>query len=492
MAGRAIAEPRVSNLVLVGLFVAALQTLHPVFAPLVALWAASYAAVLLGAWLWRERRISVQSLGRAVLALAAVGVLMVGLSPVATVFNIRFYDWVRSNFYTQGLPVYDLPLRVMPSWVFQTREFYFLPVHVSSLQDVVTAYIAPLGLLALAVLALFRYRRSWLIWALVPSMVAFGVYGSTRNCSYCVQRNLLSLGPVAAVMTPVGIAALASYRRRVLNWGAAVAAIAVVVLVGHQATVEARRVIDGGYMAPNEFRTVASQLAGKRGPIYLEAIGQGRSAPAAMEMPSLYDITNEATRQRLAISNETNDYGGLTYLVGVRPPQVKTGPEWVPNYRWVITRVPSIATDRRLVFSRGPFALEERRSPLDVAITSGIAVDNADRDPRGLAWVQGPMTFWVSALERTRVWLVLDFEGNTPARLVQPRGSTTLERTPTHLRVCVPVVSPAPNPLRSTVTLAFRQAPEQPAGTAFGMPSPSKAVRLAGMHATATNCARGR
>jgi hypothetical protein len=41
---------------------------------------------------------------------------------------------------------------------------------------------------------------------------------------------------------------------------------------------------------------------------------------------------------------------------------------------------------------------------------------------------------------------------------------------------------------RTTVTLAFQQAPPRPSGEVFGPPSPPEAVRLAAMRAVPGGC----
>jgi hypothetical protein len=285
----------------------------------------------------------------------------------------------------------------------------------------------------------------------------------------------------------VGVQALWDGGRAWWRVVAALAAVAILVVVGEKTTVSVRRAIDGAYVVPNDLRNVQAHLSGVDGPIYLEAPGQGFEAP--VELPSIYQIANEATRQRLALSMESNDYAGLAYLGGTHPPRA----EFTPDYRYILTRADGIATARRVVARSGAFALERRATPLDVAITSGVALDTARDDPQGRAWVQGPMTFWITGPGPQQVWLRLLFTGSGAIRVAQPPGSKILRQTRSATEVCVPVPpSAAPRLRRATVTLADYPPPGgQPTGREFMVRMrPGRLVRLAGMWATTQDCTR--
>ena len=97
----------------------------------------------------------------------------------------------------------------------------------------------------------------------------------------------------------------------------------------------------------------------------------------------------------------------------------------MPDYRWVLTRAPGVRTQRRTVARHGPYALQERTSPFDVSLTSGVFIDRQIRDDSGEAYIQpqfGPLEFWVAALRRDRVWLQFDVEGPRAAQTPTPQG----------------------------------------------------------------------
>lgn len=484
----------VRAVLLTGLFAAGLQTTHPVFLVLVGLWGGLIAATTASWLLVRRRAAPAVVLRRVGAPLVAVGALTAVLSPVALVFNFKFYAWAKDNLIAQGLPEYHLPVQVLPGWLLQTREFYFLPRHPSGLQDILLSFVVPAVLAAVIVLGAFRHRAGWLLLLMAVPVLAFGVLADVQqDCSYCVQRNLIPLAPLALALLGVGLTVLWA-RRGVLAFMAVGIAAATLGLAMHKSNVVARRLDAAGYAVPQSARQAADAIPRNSGPVYLEALGQGINGPAAMEMTALYNLFNEHTDARLALSIETNDYAGLTYLIGLRPPATAYGPEFTPGYRWILTRVADIRTNRRTVRRAGPFAFQERRGPFDISVTSGVAVDREERDHRGQAWVQGPMSFWITAQHRAPAFARLTFA--TPpglrVRPTIPSGARIIEREKRSIVVCAPVGGTEPGLRRLTVALEFAQGPPTPPANRFGPASPPKTVRLAAMEATATPaCRRG-
>jgi len=245
----------------------------------------------------------------------------------------------------------------------------------------------------------------------------------------------------------VGVAAIAKPGRMRDRLAAIVAGVVVLALVAHAGSVVLRRGVYGAYMFPRAAQAVADDLHGRNGAVFLEGFGASLAAPA--EFQAAYHAANEASSGRLDFPTETDDYVGLAYLGGPRPATTK---EYTPDYRWVYTRLADINTDRRVVDRDGPYAIEERRAPLDVAIINGVAVNAATKDKRGRAYVQGPMTYWVSATNSRPAWLRLQFGGLSRPRITTPRNGRVVYERGVPM-VCVPVSTTAPL-RRVTVALA--------------------------------------
>jgi hypothetical protein len=480
-------EQRAGTIATFGLLTAGLQTVYPLAVAAAALW----IAIVLGVKALAAataRRLSRSVALRALVVLALLAVLSIVLSPVAFERNLDYWKTVATTDYlktlgTTALPQYDLPLDVIPGYVFQTREFFFLRVSDTSLNQWMLSIAVPAFLIGLAAYGLWRYRSAWILvaGALVAAFLAY--YTSEANeCSYCVQRNLLMLGPLLAALVGIGIAAVGS--RAQLSFQIAALAIAVLVLglVGHKSSVMARRAEQGAYALPVDARKILPELKDRQGPLYLEAMGG--ALDAVYEMPAIYHAVNESTSQRLAVSAERDDYRGMLYLGGPRP----QGPEFTPDYRWVLTRAAGIQTNRETVARRGAFALQKRADGPDASVISGFAVDQADRDREGIAWVQGPLYFWISAPTPAPVSLRLELSGPAAAKAGVPRAAEILVRKPGLLSLCLPVRGSGD--LRRAVLRLKTQVPgPQPAPGAFGAPPiPGKVLRLAAMSATLTRC----
>jgi hypothetical protein len=481
-------DRRPANIAAFVVLAAGLQTVYPLLVAALVLWVA-IVLMLKALSAARAHRLSRRAVGRGLGFLAVTATLAIVLSPVAFGRNVTYWHTTATTDYLKtlaatSLPVYDLPAEVIPSYVLQTREFFFLRLSGTSLQQWTLGILVPALLIGLAGYGVWRHRSAWLLLPGIAVAAILAYYTSVANeCSYCVQRNMLMAGPIAAALIGVGVAAVGSSARLWSKTAALVIAMAVLVVVGHKSSVMARRAVHGSYTFPSDARDAISELNGRRGPIYLEGIGS--ALDAVYEMPSFYHAANEATSQRLAVSAESDDYRGLLYLGGPR----RRGPEFVPNYRWVLTRAAGIETNRTTVARRGAFALQKRRSPVDATVTSGFAVDAADRDRRGLAWVQGPLTFWVSAINRAPVQLRLEFRGEAATTAGVPAPVHVLARKGAILRLCLPVEGSG-DLRKARLRLRLRVPPPRPAPDEFGAPPiPGKVLRLAAMVATTRPCA---
>jgi hypothetical protein len=470
---------------------AGLLSVYPPLVPPVVVSAGVLLVVLAILWT-RQRRLGRRAVLRALAAIAGVGVVAAVLAPVALYRALQYWSAYAQhpNAYVGAVPVYKLPVQVLPGWLLQTREFYALPSLAG--QPFVQWFLAalvPLVILGVVTRGFVQFPRATIVLALVVSaaVLAYATY-APRSCTYCVQRTLLIIAPVAAIAVAVGLQAIWDGPRVWWRIAAGILTLGILVVAGDKTIVGVRRAINGAYMLPADLRTIQSALHKADGPVYLEAIGQGYEAP--IEFPATYEAANEATRRRLAVSMESNDYAGLAYVGAPHPP----GPEFTPDYRWVLTRAQGIATPRTRVARAGPFALERRTAPLDVTITSGVALDTARDDPRGRAWVQGPMTFWVSGPSPKPIFVRMRLTGSGAISVADPPGTKLLQRTRSSSLFCVPVPrSGTPGLHRVTVTLNDYPVPlamERSGRDLTVRERPGKLLRLAGMAATSQDCRR--
>jgi hypothetical protein len=469
VAQRLVARPGRGEVVLLAVLLAGLHTMYPLLVPTVAL----AALVLIAALIVRRGRHSVPFA-----PLAAVVALAALLSPVAFVRNVDFWHAITSRRLLDrasqaGAPQYDLPFSKLPGWLLQTHDFYaagaggWWPL------------IAAAAVAGLAVFGAWRLRAAAILLALPLAAAALALYTSTSDdCSYCVQRALLVTGPVAAALVGAGIAALAAGRRG--SVAAASAAVVVVALVAGPAIDVQRRATQAAVVDP-DLRALSAALPHAGGPIFMEGFGQ--SIDGAFQFPAGYLLAREHTGLQLAVATETDDYAHLAVL---REPRA-VGPEFTSQYTRVATRLPGIATPRRTIMRRGAYALQERRGPLDVTVTSGVAADAADRDPRGRAWVQGPMTFWLSAAAPQVAALRLGFKGPFSAP-TEPAGARVLARTATGFELCVPVAG-VEALRRATVVLDLPPgARARPLGRYRPRTRPTHGVQLRAMRAIPGGC----
>lgn len=499
----ALSQRRLSDAILLGVVAGGLQTLYPLFVPIAAL---AGVLALGGGALWWVATQGVQTIpvGRVALGIGIVVVVTLAITPVATVDNFNYWKTLFTTSYledlaTAGLPTYDLPTPVLPSWLLQTREFYFLTGSTErSLQQWVLGDIAPLFLLGLIAYGVVRYPRMLVPVAFAAAAGVAAWYAlRTNNCSYCVQRNLLSVAPAASILLSVGILALWVHRERWWRAAAIGVTLAVVVMAGHKSTVLARRAADGVWMTPAQLRAMSGDLKKlQNGTILLEL---GQDLDAATALPVSYHTVNAATDARLALPAELSDFGGLIYLGGPREPrpsrttwplegEQRGGFEFTPRYRWILTRVPDIQTDRRTLVRRGPYALQERTSPFDVSIVGGVVADRTVRDTSGRAFLAGgPMTFWVASTSPERAWLDVTVDGARP-RLVKPKSAEILEQTPRRLRLCVPVAGTGTSLRRVRVEVAHRDVAPPPAEPLALRGSPNQGAWLQAMRVRTSPC----
>jgi hypothetical protein len=485
----ALRERRLADLVLLGVLAAGLQTAYPLFVPPLALAA---AIVLAAAGARRLRRGVPRSaeLTRAVSYLAGVVVLAAAATPVAFLRNVRYWRAIlNGTFSFVGLPQYELPIGVIPGWLAQTRDFYYLPsLGTLTAQQTLNSIFVPLALAAVLAYGIWRHRSIAIALPVVAVAALLAYYTMEHNqCSYCVQRNLLVIEPLTVAGIGVGLGALLAAHRVALRVLAAAVALVAAVAIGDKALDTGRREANAAYIFDRQTRQALAAIPSP-GSARLQLEGFGQGPKAQMEDPLVYSAAYEALGHPPSIAGESDDNHGLQYLGGPRP----EGVEFDPGYKYVLTRLAGIKTARRVIARYGPIALEERGQPLDALITSGVDVALARNEPRGFAWVQDvPVTVWVTgARPEQKVWVQLELEVTTsgPVSVGQAAGvRRTVSRAGSSLEVCLQM--PGHGVLRrAAVPIGFTPIPQLPVPEEFGIPDPPEGVRLAAVYPLTHSC----
>jgi hypothetical protein len=482
----ALRYKRWEDLALFGLLAAGLQTLYPLFVPPVAVGAAAVLIVLAVVGV-RRGGLTVPVVVRATLAVLAVTALAALLTPIAFERNVRYWtNILDGRFSFVGLPAYDLPVGVLPGWLLQSREFYFLP-HVAgqSAWELVATVLVPLVLLAVIGYGLWRHPATTAVLAIVGTAAALAYQTASANdCSYCTQRNLLVVAPIAIGLIGIGLASMRAAGGRVALL-ALVVSVLVVPAVATKASSAAKRVRDGAYILDPGVEKVLTRLPRNGGPVEIEGFGLGALAP--MEEPLAYNRADEATSAPISVAAETDPNRGLLYLGGARPAGI--GAEFQPDYRYVLTRTGDVLTpSRRTIARSGAIALQKRVGDLDVTLTGGAAVSLGWEDPQGRAWVQpqAPLTFWVvGGSPRKTAWLhlVLDADGPTKATGKALKWRQNGRR----VDVCMRLTGEAPL-RRATAVFSFAPVAPPPPPNEYALPQPPRGLRLVLMEASSRSC----
>jgi hypothetical protein len=471
-----VRKRRWTDLCLLALVLGCFLTVYPLFVPILAV---ASAAVL--AWLaWRRRRgepllDQLRPVAGRILVLVVLAILF---DLVALTRDVSYYGKIIDN--TVPLPRvgYHLPLEVLPGWLTQTREFWLLTsLGSGGLKQLVLGALIPAAFLAFIVVGLKRHRIGLALVALAGlcALTAEYSYASREACTYCGERDLLPLAPVIVVLLALGLSTLLAMPARWARALGVIGAVLVLVAVGQRARIELKRFSEGSYFLDSANRNVLSHLPSSANAVQLEGFGETTSAQA--EQPLVYQLANEHLRGRVSIALGSDLYNGIEYLdFG---PIKSPGPEFHPEYEYVLTRLAGIDTGRTVIARSRGIALERRTQPLDVITYAGTA------------WVQPemPLQMYVSGRKPGRVWVRLTFVGQEPIALPPQKGV----RSQTHgdtLVVCVPT-SGSP-PIRSaTVRITAGDMPGTVPAEEFPPSVPQEGVALASMHAITGRCTLG-
>lgn len=461
------------DVVMLGLLTASLHTLYGSVVPPVVI--AGVLVLAVAAFVaWRSGRLTRPLVVHAAKTVGMVLGLAIVLSPVSFIRDVRLWHSIASgNDWIPAIP-YDLPIEVIPAWIIGTREFYLLPYDIDgNFRDLIQGGLLPLGLIALAVLALWRNRRLLVFAALIPAVALISLYAAeTRGCAYCVERNMMAMAPVVVLLLAGAVGVLWQFRSRLLKAAAVVVAAGIAVALLHQTSISVRRGVTASMLTP-EARAAVDATADYKGTLLLEALDATEEAPT--EMGALYHSLRATTDARLALNAEHNGYGGTVYLPVVKG--TRRSQSWSSDYGLVFTHTPGIASDREPVERFGAYALERRTAPFDAVVVGGVLVDRAKRDTTGVAYLfpqfSGPLEFWIAATRPDRVWLRFTLAGPGTDTVPLPPSAVVESQAPDRVDLCVAV--PGTGDKRVVkLTLDWTSLTPNPASSSFEVSSDPK------------------
>lgn len=482
-------DRRLANLALLALLASGLMALYPLYLPGVALAATLLIVAALALGARRGGYVSRGALRRAAFQIGVVIALTAVFNVVSFTRDVHYWIETLGGEDLAGKPAYDMSLSGLPGWVLQTRQFYALQFHQvlllpnlaeSSIAGELRRLVLPGAFIVVIVLGLWRQRRGLVFLPLVLVFAALAAYASAvHNCPYCVDRDTLPSAPSSIVLLALGIASLATSKRRWIRWSAVAVAVLAVLTVGDQTLSERQLFAAGAYYLGAGERTLVSDLPSHGYPLELEGFGQNAEGEQAVaELPFVYMLAYEQNHGRVSLPTEFFNYNSLAYLGG---PEIND-PEFTPGYRYILTRLGGVETSRRVIARAGPLALEERTRPLDVTVTSGLALPAARDETSGLPTVVAPLHLLVVGAGSAPTWVLLRFGTTVPARVSRRAAGVRARGNEHELAVCVPATGEA-SARRVTVSLLGTLYAGPIPAEKFAVPEPPQGITLLTMRA---------
>ena len=312
---------------------------------------------------------------------------------------------LETSFQSVNFPEYHLYPHLIPGWLLQTVGFYSFATTLTPSISAVAAWLVPTALLVVVCLTLRRDSFAVMGLAGIGICVLAGAYQMLHgHCSYCEDRSLLPVAVIAMFLLGLGLARLARERSAFVAGTVALISLLAASSIALSAYNEFCRYTGYGFFLQTPVRQVLNHLPAGHGNVEVEGFGSGSGA--AGELPIVYDLVYERTNGRVSLAADQPGVG-LAYF-GVYP---LASPVFRPSYQYVLTRVPGIATARRVLARSSGVALEQRTSPLDVTIDSGVSVPTLpSENPTGSATVVGSLHFVVSGFSRTNPSVTVTFD----------------------------------------------------------------------------------
>lgn len=482
----ALRSGRIRDCCVLGLLAAGLLATYPLFVPPVAVGSAIVLTVL-GVWAVRRARPTLREAGGVLVRLSVVIVLAGALAPIAFGRDLRYWESIlKGQLSYAGLPIYHLPVDVLPGWLLQTRQFYYLSaIGRGGAKEFLFAVVIPAALLGLIAFALRAQRRILILIPFVVVCFLLAEYVSAHNnCGYCTQRNLLPVAPIAAVALAVGVAGLFALRTRLGRIAGVIAAVVIVGAVAERTRAERTLIIDTAYFLDSANRSVLAHLPPGDPTVQVEGFGATLRGPG--EMPLVYDLVNERTHGHASIAIDSTDYSSFAYLGPPKQPAALN-----PRYAYVLTRFPGVQSGRSVIARSGGIALERRVQPLDVTPYSGLGAPSQRLDLAGLTWIQGGLLpdglgFKVTGGQQGPVSVHLEIAKEEAVAVPPQRGVTSRSRGKL-LNVCIQATG-SPPVRRAQLGLSFTPIAGPVPRETYTLPAPAEGVELLSMSARTGRC----
>jgi hypothetical protein len=289
------------------------------------------------------------------------------------------------------------------------------------------------------------------------------------------------------VLIGLGLCALLASERRWLKLAGAVGIVLVIVSVGQRACVELTRFANSSYYMDSADRFILSRVPPGREAILEEGFGSSMYAQA--EQPLVYHLIDEMWPGRQSIVLGSNLGNAIEYL-DFGPVFLPPGPEFDPDYRYVLTRLSGVANGRRTIARSGGVALQERTRTLDVVPYAGLATPLQRLDQDGSVWVQTqyPLKLLVVGSAGNRpVWARLRFWSLRPLTVPKQRGVRSLFSDGHTLVACLRATGT--DPVRyATMGIDALLAPGKPPPGLFPPAMPLEGLKLTAMDAVRGSC----
>jgi hypothetical protein len=484
---QALAARRPAHLVLLALVLATFLSVYPLYLPILV--ATAGLIVLWRAVRMRRAGEALRPLVRPVaLSLAAVVVMSLAFDPVAVARDIHYYKLLAHNQVPFPRVGYTLPIPVIPGWIAQTREFWLLNGLWGSSKQILLGVVLPFMFLVVVAIGVRRHPAAFALVVVmaIAAVIAEYAYVSQQSCTYCAERDLLTFAPIVAVLIPLGLAALLAMPGRVPRTLAIGGLAVLAVSVAQRARIELKRFSESSYFFSSADRALLQSLPRGRGRVNLE--GFDASVAAQAEQVLVYHYVNFVAPHRVSII-AGNPVGNAIQYLDFGAVRLPPGPEFDPDYKYVVTRLAGVATDRRVIAREPGVALEERVKPLDITPFTGLGVPLQMFDPAGVTYVetQYPLQMYIVGRDDgRRAWARLTLQASVPVAVPkQPGVRWTLKHGT--LTVCAPATGR--EPIRGvSLQLKADIVPGAEPHELFPPAMPLEGLTLTGMHVATGGC----
>ena len=386
-----------------------------------------------------------------------------------------------------GFPVFDMKAETLPAWLFQTRNLFTLTAfNDASLTIKVEEILVPLLLVGVVIIALRRFPVLWWLIAIIAVAALLGEYEAVKNaCSYCTDRSLLPIAPMFIGLLGVGLGVV-WMSKRALTRAAGVIVLSLWLVPAFTNARDMRNRVSGaGVFLESSDRSVLTHLPADAA-TGVEVEGFDTNPPTASPAdPFAYELAAERSNGHASIPGDVSNFNAIAYF-GVTP--LSAG-QFNPFYRYILTRLPGIATDRHVIARGAGVALEKRVQPLDVTPDSGLVTPEQHLDPAGEAWLSNavPLRLIVAGPGSIPAYVGLRIVESVPTQVPPRQPGVRWSELGHQLFVCLRASGAAPA-RTAQFSISYNPVPSGTGAGPYAQPPVGIGVRLAEMRVAAGRC----